>query len=280
MSDLPIIDAQAPKPVTDAPVLAPGDTALARQPGDDEAQDGNEAEGQQTPEEKAAAEEAKEADKLRKKLEKQQSKIDMLFAQRQEARERAHALEQRLLQPRAIDDINGAGADDSDRVSLSRAELQQMIEREAKQLAPKIKEQQDEIEQRKSAARSLLQELGPDRYQEYTDTLADFLPAQSQLLILETESPRALIEYLNDPENEDELKAISRLSLEKQGLKLGLLAAQLKAKRSRDKKPEPSKAPQPLEPVKSQGDASRKPLALLSDKEFAERRRQQIAARR
>lgn len=272
MDDLPVIDAQAPKPVTDAPVLKEGDSALADQERDPET--GGEVEKLDPEQEKA-----QEAEKLRKKLERTEKKLNAVYAQRQEARERARALEERLLRPQPINDTNGTEADDSDRVSLSRAELQAMIEREAKQLAPKITEQQAEIERRKSAARGLLEELGPEKYQELTDDLADLLPsADSQLLILETDSPRALIEYLTDPEHEAETKAIAKLSPYQQGLKLGQLAAQLKAKRSRDK-PLPSKAPAPIEPVKSQGDASRKPLALLDGKEFAERRRQQIAAR-
>lgn len=274
MSDLPVIDVQPPAPVNDGPVLRPGDSAVAEQERDPET--GGEVE--KTDEETEEQQKAQEAKALLKKLEKQEKRINTLWAQRQEARERARALEQRL-QPHTIGDTNQSDAEDSDRLSLSRAELQQMIEREAQRLAPTLKDQQDAIESRKKVARSLLEDLGPDKYQEMTDDLADLLPPDAQILVLETESPRALIEYLTDPENEAETKAIAKLGAHQQGLKLGLLAAQLKAKRSRDK-PMPSKAPQPLEPVKSQGAASRKPLALLDGEEFAKRRREQIASRR
>ncbi len=270
MSDVPVIDAATPAPVTDAPVLKPGDSAVADQERDPET-------GGEVEKTDPVEEEAKEAEKLRKKLEKQEKRINLLWAQRQEARERARQLEQRL-QPSAISDTNQSDAEDSDRLSLSRAELQQMIEREAKRLAPSLKEQQEAIESRQKVAQSLLTELGPDKYEELTDDLADLLPPDAQLLVLETDSPRALIEYLTDPENESQTKALGKLPPHQQGLKLGLLAAQLKAKRSRDK-PLPSKAPAPIEPVKSQGDASRKPLALLEGEEFAKRRREQIAAR-
>ena len=271
---LPIIDAAPPKPVVDAPVLAPGDSPLAHQERNEDGGDPGK------PEPQEQLDPAKELAALKKQLDKKQKRIDALWGQRQEAREQLRSLSERAgLTREAIDDTNQSDAEDSDKLSLSRSELQRMIEREAKRLAPTIKEQSDAIEQRRSVARALQDELGPEKFQELTDDLADVLPQEAQLLVLETDSPRALIEYLTDPEHEAETKAIARLSPYQQGMKLGLLAAQLKAKRSRDK-PQPSGAPQPIEPVKSQGDAGIKPLALLSDEEFAKRRKQQIAARR
>jgi hypothetical protein len=273
MADLPVIDVQPNAPVSDAPVLAPGDSAVAEQERDPET--GGEVEKPEG-EETAAA---RELAALKKQLAKAEKRRDTIWAQRQEAREEARALKERMgLTTRPIGDTNHEEAADSDTVSLSRAELQQMIDREAKRLAPTVKEQQDAIESRKKVARTLLEDLGPDKYQELTDDLADLLPPDAQLLVLETDSPRALIEYLTDPEHEAETKAIGKLSAYQQGMKLGLLSAQLKAKRSRDK-PMPSKAAAPIEPVKSQGDASRKPLALLDGDDFAKRRREQIAAR-
>jgi hypothetical protein len=275
MSDLQIIDAPPPKSVVDAPVLAPGDSPLAHQNTEDSDQP------EQKPEQKPEPTDAeKELAALKKQLAKAEKRRDAIWAQRQEAKEEARALKQRLgLTGDAIEDTNSTEAEDSDKLSLSRAELQRMIEREAKRLAPTIKEQADAVEQRRTVARALQEELGPDKFQELTDDLADVLPQEAQLLVLETESPRALIEYLTDPEHEAETKAIARLTPAQQGMRIGLLAAQLKAKRSRDK-PQPSGAPQPIEPVKSQGDAGVKPLALLSDDEFAKRRKLQIAARR
>lgn len=266
---MPVIDVAPPPPVSNAPVLAPGDTALARQPGDEPEK--VEAEGEEKPAKPPKSPE-------QKALEKAERKIAALYASRAEARERLRTLEEiQGLQSRTIDGTNGEDAGDSGNLSLSRADLDRLIEERARKLAPTIKEQADVIEQRSQSAKALREELGPERFAELTDELSDVLPAEAQLLVLETDAPKALLEYLTDPENEAEAKRIGKMSPHQQGLRIGMLAAQLKARRTR---PQPSNAPAPLEPVKSQGDAGVKPLAILSDDEFAKRRRAQILARR
>ena len=273
-SSLQIIDVQPPAPVSNAPVLAPGDTPLARQPGDDpDPPEGEKPEGE-APEVKP--EKSPEARQL-KQLERRNR---ALLQSRAEFRERARMLEQQLgLQSGAIGDTNASEDGDSGKLTLTRAELQELIRKEAAQVAPRIAEQTETEAQRRKAVATLQTELGPERFDELADELADLLPRDAMALILDTDAPTALLEYLTDPEHETETRKIARMSPYHQGMQIGMLAATLKAKRSRAA-PKPSNAPTPLEAVKSQGDASMKPLALMSDEEFAKRRRAQIAARR
>jgi hypothetical protein len=265
-STMQVIDVPAPTPVSNAPVLAPGDTALAPQPGD-EAHDDKPEGDEQKPE--------KSPERMLKQLERRNR---ALLQSRAEFRERARMLELQL-QSRAIDGTNESEDGDSGKLSLTPAELQARIEARAKELAPRLAEQTDVEQQRRKAVATLQTELGPERFDELADELADLLPRDAMALILDTDAPTALLEYLTDPEHEAETRKIARLSPYHQGMQIGMLAATLTAKRSRAA-PKASSAPAPIEAVKSQGDASMKPLALLSDEEFAKRRRAQIAARR
>lgn len=259
--ELPVADAAPPQSVVEATPVKPLYSPVSEGEAEEAAPEGEP--------------DAPDAKALAKQLAKQQKRIDTLFGQRQEARERARQLEQQLqLRAQSIGATNGTDAEDSGRLSLTQAELQEMIAREAKRLAPVVKDETDLEQRRSTAARALREELGAEKFQALTDDLSDHLSAEAQLLVLETESPRALIEYLTDPDHEAEAKSLSRMSPYQQGMKLGQLAEKLARKR-----PQRSEAPAPIEPVKPSGSAGPKPLALLSDAEFAKRRREQIAAR-
>ena len=147
-------------------------------------------------------------------------------------------------------DNQGAQAD-SDALSLSRAELRELVEKEARKLAPTITKQTAEIEQRSASVKSLVKELGPEKFQELTDDLAAVFDGGKQLAILETDNPRALIEYLTDPENADEADRIAGMSDFRAGRALAAIESKIKA--AADKaKPVPSKSGAPLEPLRSE----------------------------
>ena len=136
-------------------------------------------------------------------------------------------------------------------LTLSRRELQELIDKRANELAPKITKQQAEIEHRSASVKGLVKELGADKFQELTDDLAGIFDHGKQLAILETDSPRALLEYLTDPENADEAERIAGMSDFRAGRALAAIESKLKegAEKSRQK---PSKAGAPLEPLRSE----------------------------
>ena len=143
---------------------------------------------------------------------------------------------------------------DSDALSLSRAELRELVEKEARRLAPTISKQDAEIEHRSGSMKGLVKELGAERFQELTDDLAAVFDGGKQMAILEADNPRALLEYLTDPENADEADRIAGMSDSRAGRALFGIEAKLKA--AADKaKPVPSKAGAPLEPLRSEAAA-------------------------
>lgn len=264
---------------------APGVEASSEKqaaPADDE----QHAEGEGA-EDKPAADAKPQKTAEQKLIERQNRKIAALHAQRAAERERAAAAETRLrmltgddslhsLPNRDTNDPDAAG--NADRVSLPRSELQRVIEQEARRLAPQLQVQSTVEETRRAAARGLVEEIGHDRFRELSNDVAAVLPNDETLLgILDTPSPRHLLEYLAEPEHATEAERIARLPPLRQGIELATLAMKLKARATRVK--EVSEAPKPLDVPKGQGSAGPKSLAQLSDEEYAKRRREQIAAR-
>ena len=165
--------------------------------------------------------------------------------------------------------------DDGEKLSLSRAEAQRMIEEEALKRAPEIAKRQAEEQHLRNSAVALQKTLG-DEFEELTDALADVFSAPRQLDVLGAENPAALLRYLTDPEHVDEAKAIADMSHFQAGRAIARIEAKLKAAEA---KPKLSKAPAPLEAVRGSGPTT-KTLADMSYQEFVEARRKQIKARR
>jgi len=168
---------------------------------------------------------------------------------------------QQGLQSKPIGDTNQVQADDSEALSLSRAELSRLIEQEARKLAPTISEQQTAIEHRRSVISRLSSELGQERFDALADDLNDAFdglkdaqgrPKPAADAIFEAEDPRALIEYLADPDNADEAATLSRMGALQAGRALAKLESKIAAKKA-EAKPEPSKAAAVIEPVKGAG---------------------------
>ena len=227
----------------DAPIVdagADGQQSTADQTADTAKPDGeaDKPEGQQ--ERKEKTHEEKEIARLRRR-------VDNLTRQKYE-------LQSRPLRTEENPGDNRTQQADSDALSLSRAELQALVEKEARKLAPTITKQDAEIEHRRASVTGLVKELGAERFQELTDDLASVFDAGKQMAILESENPRAVLEYLTDPENADEAERIAGMSDSRAGRALAGIETKIKA--AADKaKPVPSKAGAPLEPLRSEAAA-------------------------
>lgn len=212
-------------------------------------------------------------------------RVDNLTRQRYELQART---QQQTIAPNHIDSDNVSAQDDSETLSLSRRELQQLIDQRAREVAPTITQQQAEIEHRRSVVSRLAQEFG-ERFDAVAADLDDALggladrsgqPKPVADAIFSSDMPRELIEYLSDPDNADEASAIGRMSAAQAGRAIAKLETKLQQKKA-EATPQPSKVAAPVEPVKGNGGGvSTKRLADLTDAQFNERRRQQIAARR
>lgn len=139
---------------------------------------------------------------------------------------------------------------DSESLSLSRAELERLVESRAKELAPTIKAKEDGEAEIREKAISLRKTLG-DRFEELTGDLATVFDHDRQMLVLDADNPAALIEYLTDPDNADEADRIARLPANRAAFAM----ARIEAKLASTPKPKPqiSKVAAPIEPVRGGG---------------------------
>ncbi len=211
-------------------------------------------------------------------------KLDRVIRQREELRARAPEVTQRQ-QPAHNNDDN---ASSNEQLTLSRAELDALVNRRAAEVAPKIKQQIDEIEQRRGTVEKLAKDWGDEKFDALSSDLDDAFgglsdndgkPKPATDAIFESDSPKALIEYLADPEHAAEAAAISRMSALQAGRAIVKLELRIEAEKAAAK-PKPSKAPAPIEASRGNGSVSMKPLRELSGAEFEKRRREQIAQRR
>lgn len=158
-------------------------------------------------------------------------------------------------------------ADDSEPLSLTRAQIAEMVTAEAKKLAPTLRDQQSEIERRQGVVQSLAKTWGQERFDEVSSALDDVFdglmdssgkPKPAMEAIFESDSPAAVMEWLIDPENADEAERILHLNEVQAGRAIAKLEATLNAEKASGK-PKVSKAPVPLEPVRGQGSVSGAP---------------------
>ena len=192
------------------------------------------------------------------------------------------------LTPKTIEVDNQASQRDSETLTLSQQQLRELVEKEAKKLAPSITQQQAEIEHRRSVVTKLEEKWGEEKFFSYAEDLSDAFdgladagnrPKPATDAIFEADDPAALIEYLADPEHADEAKAIAQMSAVQAGRAVTKLETRIAEEKARAK-PQPSKVPAPIEQIRGQGSVNTKTLADMSDDEFLKRRREQIAKRR
>lgn len=176
--------------------------------------------------------------------------------------------------------------DDSEPLSLTRAQIAELVNAEAQKLAPTLREQAAEVERRQSVVQSLAKTWGQERFDEVSSDLDDIFggltdrsgkPKAAIEAVFESDSPAAVIEWLTDPENANEAERISTLNSVQAGRAIAKLEVKLAAE-SAKAKPQASKAPAPLEAVKGGGPAN-KSLAQLSGDDFNKRRQEQIKNR-
>ena len=188
--------------------------------------------------------------------------IDRKTRQAAEARAEAAQLRRELdhLRQTAGSSQNEPQDDDSP-VTLTRAQMQEAVKREAEKLAPTLTQQRKEAEHRTGIVESLAKDLGQERFDALAADLDEALggladrsgrPKPATDAIFEADNPRAVIEYLADEENEADAEALARMTPSQAGRFIARLEDKLAAKKAEDK-PKVSKAPAPIEPVRGQG---------------------------
>lgn len=240
------------------------------------------------------AEQKAEADAAKAKPEKtpEQREIERLRRgldrkHRQAAEARAELAHLRGLQNQSIEAHNRTSADDSEPLSLTRAQLREMVNAEAQKLAPTLQKQTSEAERRTEVVSRLAKTWGQERFNELSsdldaafDGLADpkGVPKPAVEAIFEADDAAMVIEYLANPDHDDEAEAISRMSAAQAGKAIAKLEARLSTEKAKAA-PQVSKAPAPLEQVRGGGNSAKDP-STMTDAEFATWRRRQIAQRR
>ena len=215
------------------------------------------------------AKEAKpEKTEEQRELARRQRKIDRLVRQREELRAQlGRAPNAQDLRQASVDGTNRQEQDDSEPVSLSRAELQRLVKEEAAKLAPTIKQQQAEIEHRTGVIQSLAKSWGQEKFDTLAADLDDTFggladangkPKPATDAIFEADDPAAVIEYLADPDNAERAEAIGRMGGIQAGRAIAKLEAEIAAKKA-DSKPKASNAPRPVEALRGAGTANGAP---------------------
>jgi len=203
-----------------------------------------------------AAEAKKEKTPEQREIDRLRRRVDNLTRQKYELRANVPAVGQQQQQHQ-----QSSQADDDEPVTLTRAELNQRIAEQAKQLAPTMREQQAEAERRHGVVTSLAKEWGPEKFDtlsaeldEAFGGLADRsgMPKPATDAIFHADDPKGVIEYLTDPDNADEAESLSKMSALQAGRAIAKLEQKLEAEKSKAK-PKPSNAPAPLEPARGGG---------------------------
>ncbi|MCW1958141.1 MAG: hypothetical protein KIH64_006265 [Mycobacterium sp.] len=180
---------------------------------------------------------------------------------------------------------NTAAQDDDEPVQLTRKQLREIEER-ARDEALTTSQQSTDAERRSGVANQLAKDWGREKFDAYAADLDDALggltdargaPRPATNAIFDSDNPRALIEYLTNPDHADEADALGRMSVEQANRAIGRIEARLAADKGKAK-PQPSSAPAPIEQIRAQGKVA-KSLFDLSGDEFDKRRREQVAKR-
>lgn len=215
--------------------------------------------GTETQTEEVKAEETPE-EKLKPEKTPEQREIDRL--RRGIARKTQQLAEARAgLTRQPIAGNNGAQADDSEALSLTKAQLRELVTSEAEKLAPAIQQQRAEVERRTSVVQSLTSTWGQEKFDEIASDLDDAFgglsdsggaPKPAIEAVFEADDPAKVIEWLADQDNAEEAERISKMTAAQAGKAIAKLEARLAAETPKPK-PKVSSIPAPLEPVRGQG---------------------------
>jgi hypothetical protein len=199
------------------------------------------AEVEQTPEQKRIAELEKEIQRKNRVIDKRTRRVYEYRAQ----------LENLGLTQSRNQDNNRGTADDSETLSLTRAEFEAQSLARARELAPTLSRQAIEDERNAKVIQSLQKSVGgQEKFVEMTNELAEVFDAQKQLAVLGSDDPAALLKYLTDPDNADEAEEIGQLDAISAGRRLAKIEAKLTTPKAG---PQASKAPPPLEAIQARG---------------------------
>jgi hypothetical protein len=240
-----------------AGAVASGETTQAAPDQDThaEGQDGTKAapetEGEAKP---AKTPEQREIDRLRRGIDRRTRQLAEARAQLGLTRE-----------PQQQD--NRETADDSEPLSLTRAQIRELVTAEAAKLAPTLRDQATEVERRQGVVQSLAKTWGQERFNAVSSDLDDAFggltdrsgkPKPAIEAVFEADDPAKVIEFLADPDNVDEAERISKLSAVQAGRAIAQLESRLKTEKRKDE-PKASKAPAPLESIRGEGSVSGAP---------------------
>ena len=179
---------------------------------------------------------------------------------------------------------NRPQANDSEQLSLTRAELSQLVKAEAERLAPTVSAERTEAEHRRGVVESLAKSWGQEKFDQVAADLNDAFggdevtnalldrsgkPKPAADAIFTADNPRALIEYLVDPDNADEAERIAGLGALQAGRAIAKLEAKLEASNA-TAKPQPSKAPKALEAIQGNSVADSQFNQSLEKASFAQ----------
>jgi hypothetical protein len=192
----------------------------------------------------------KEKTPEQREIERLRRRVDNLTRQKYELRATAPQQPQQSNQ-----------ANDDEPVTLTRAELQKYVSEQAQRLAPEVTEQQAEVQRRQGVVASLAKDWGEEKFNTLAAELDEAFggladrsgaPKPATEAIFESDDPKAVIEFLTDPDNADEAERIARLN----PVQAGKAIAKLELKLAEDKakaKPKASNAPRPIEAVRGGG---------------------------
>lgn len=207
---------------------------------------------------------------LERQIKKLERRIDSKTKRTYSAEAELAQLRQSLKIERSGDTVTN---EDGERVTLTPAELEKLIEKRAESLAPKVADKQAQEAELRSAAKALRADLGAD-FDSVTEDLAEILGSGDlQLAVLSSKAPAALARYLTDPSNQAEAEKIGRMGLVQAGMAFAEISAKLKAAES-TARPKASKAPAPIEPIKGgQGVSVQPDMSKWTDAQWLEHRR-------
>ncbi len=247
---------------TQQPEASPSDANTIDGEAKEVTTDEGEADGEQKPEAKP------EKSPEERERQRMQRGIDRRTRQLAEARAEAQYLREQLTNG-AKSNNNQPTVDDSEPLSLTRAEIQELVKAEAAKLAPTLREEALEAERRTSVVQSLAKTWGQEKFDEVSSDLDEAFggltdrsgrPKPAMEAVFEADEPAKLIEYLADPDNHDEAERISKMGAVQAGRAIAKLEARLSSETPKAKtKVEVSKAPEPLEAVRGKGSVSTAP---------------------
>ncbi len=182
---------------------------------------------------------------LEKELAKERRRNQAIVRRLHEAEAKARELDD--LRNRSIGDTNQDKQGNSERQSLTDAELDALLNRREQQ-----RRQAESERELASKAVALRKELG-EEFESTTEDLSLMLrDAKKQLAVLRSEQPAALVRYMTDPDNAEEVERMARMDDFDYGRALARIEGRLETKKATDK-PKPSNAAAPIEAARGGG---------------------------